>query len=120
MKKNMRSNLIIVDEETLRELISTQVKEAFESTFSQLNFSYTTDLPRVLDIDAACEFVGIKKSYCYKLTSQNKIPHSKRGKILYFDREKLEKWMLENEVPTLEEIAARVDDKLANMGKAQR
>jgi len=55
-------------------------------------------MKRVLNIDEACEFLGYKKSYIYRLTSMGALPYSKpRGKRLYFDRELLEKWMLSNQ-----------------------
>lgn len=58
------------------------------------------DLPqkRVLSFDEACEFLGYKKSYMYKLTSAGIVPFSKpNGKKIFFDREALERWMLSNE-----------------------
>jgi len=51
----------------------------------------------VLNIKEACEYLGYKISYLYKLTSAGIIPHSKpNGKKLYFDKAKLEAWMLSN------------------------
>lgn len=52
---------------------------------------------RILTFDEAVEFTGYKKSYLYKLTSTGIIPHSKpNGKRIFFDREKLEDWLLGN------------------------
>lgn len=52
---------------------------------------------RVLSLEEACAYLGYKKSYVYKLISAGILPHSKpNGKKLYFDREKLESWMLSN------------------------
>ena len=49
---------------------------------------------QLLNIDEACEYINYKKSYVYKLTSQNEIPFIKpRGKFLYFRRSELDKWM---------------------------
>lgn len=64
-------------------------------------------MKRVLNIDEACEFLGYKKSYIYRLTSMGVLPYSKpNGKKLYFDRDKLERWMLSNASETnIEEIA---------------
>lgn len=51
----------------------------------------------VLNIKEACEYLGYKKSYIYKLTSAGIIPHSKpNGKTIFFDKTKLEEWMLSN------------------------
>lgn len=58
----------------------------------------------VLTFSEACRFTGISKTYMYKLTSQNRIPHSKpHGKNIYFSREELEKWLLKNPVKTAEQ-----------------
>lgn len=64
-------------------------------------------MKRVLNIDEACEFLGYKKSYIYRLTSMGVLPFSKpNGKKLYFDRDKLERWMLSNSNETnIEQIA---------------
>jgi excisionase family DNA binding protein len=52
---------------------------------------------RVLTFEQACEYLGYKRSYMYKLTSAGVLPYSKpNGKHIFFDREKLEAWMLSN------------------------
>lgn len=52
---------------------------------------------KVLTFNEACEYIGYKKSYAYKLTSAGILPFSKpNGKNIFFDREKLEAWMLSN------------------------
>jgi len=52
---------------------------------------------RVLNFDEACQYLGYKKSYVYKLTSAGVLPYSKpNGKRIYFDRILLEEWMLSN------------------------
>lgn len=59
-----------------------------------MNFSQN----KVLTFKQACQYLGYAKSYMYKLTSSNIIPCSKpNGKKIFFDREKLEKWMLSRE-----------------------
>lgn len=59
---------------------------------------------RVLNLEEACQLLGYKKSYVYKLTSAGIIPYSKpNGKNLFFCREKLENWMLSNPNNSLEE-----------------
>jgi excisionase family DNA binding protein len=52
---------------------------------------------RVLNFEEGCAYLGYKKSYVYKLISAGKLPYSKpNGKKIYFDRLKLEEWMLSN------------------------
>jgi excisionase family DNA binding protein len=57
-----------------------------------------------LDMDEAVEYTKIKKSYLYRLTSESKIPHYKRGNKLYFDRTELDSWMKQHPVKTEDEI----------------
>jgi len=65
----------------------------------------------VLTLDEAVMFTGLAKSYLYKLTASGKIPHYKPcGKLIYFDRTELEKWMLRNPVKTAEEIEQQAID----------
>lgn len=65
----------------------------------------------VLTFDEAVLFTGLAKSYLYKLTASGKIPHYKpSGKLIYFDRTELEKWMLRNPVKTAEEIEQQAID----------
>lgn len=62
----------------------------------------------VLTIDEAAEYMGLKKSYLYKLTSERRIPHFKpNGKKIYFEREALTSWMMSNPVLTQDELESR-------------
>ena len=55
----------------------------------------------VLTVEETSIYTGLAKSYLYKLTSLRLIPFSKpNGKVIYFSKEKLELWMLQNEHPT--------------------
>lgn len=59
----------------------------------------------VLTSEEAARYLGISKSYLYKLTMQQKIPHYKPlGKMCYFNRHELEAWLQTNRVATDEEI----------------
>ena len=52
---------------------------------------------KVLTFEQGCQYLGYAKSYVYKLTSSGILPYSKpNGKSIFFDREKLEEWMLSN------------------------
>ena len=59
---------------------------------------------KVLSFEQGCQLLGYKKSYVYKLTHSGIIPFSKpNGKRIFFDREKLENWMLSNASSSLRE-----------------
>ena len=71
----------------------------------------------VLTSDEAARYSGISKSYLYKLTMQQKIPHYKpMGKMCYFNREELERWLQSNRVATDEEISQQAQQYCAKKG----
>lgn len=61
-------------------------------------------------IELAIELTGLAKPTIYGLVSERKIPHSKRGKKLYFSRKELLVWLTNGKRKTQDEIA----DEAAN------
>ena len=56
---------------------------------------------KVLNLNEVADYIGFSKSYIYKLTSQNLIPHSKpSGKAVFFNRDEIDKWLLSNNTIT--------------------
>ena len=53
----------------------------------------------------AIELTGLAKPTIYGLVSERKIPHSKRGKKLYFSRFELLEWLTNGKRKTRDEIA---------------
>jgi excisionase family DNA binding protein len=48
-----------------------------------------------LNLIQAAEYLGLRKSYLYKLTSKKLIPHSKpTGKVIFFSKVELDHWAL--------------------------
>lgn len=69
---------------------------------------------RILTLKEVCELTGLSESYIYKLTHQRIIPFSKpMGKKLFFDREKIEAWMMSNPVKTKDEIEAEANEYIS-------
>jgi excisionase family DNA binding protein len=60
----------------------------------------------ILNQEEAAMFLGVQKSYLYKLTCnrQIKFHRSKGGKLLYFKKVDLLKWMLHQEVKTFDQL----------------
>lgn len=59
----------------------------------------------VLTFSEASEYTGMSKSTLYKLTSKRAIPHYKpNGKMVYFERDELDKWLLSNRITPQSEI----------------
>jgi len=53
---------------------------------------------KVLTLEEACDYTGISRSYLYKLTAAGNIPHSKpNGKMIFFDIDRLNQWLLRND-----------------------
>ena len=74
----------------------------------------------VLNFDEACRYTGIGKSYMYKLTSGQKVPHFKPfNKMVYFNRLELENWLQQNPVKTIEQIEAEAATYVAINRKSQ-
>ncbi len=73
------------------------------------NSIYTTK--RVFTFQEACMYIGVSESMLYKLTSAKEIPHYKpRGKMLYFAKEELDEWLLQNYEPTVDDVARMVEE----------
>lgn len=62
----------------------------------------------VLTSDEAAKYMGVSKSYLYKLTMKQQIPHFKpMGKMCYFNRQELEQWLQSNRIATAAEVEQR-------------
>ena len=57
---------------------------------------------KVLTIEEACSYTGYTIGYIYKLTSSQQIPHFKRGKKVFFDKDELIAWMKQNKVQDIQ------------------
>lgn len=87
------------------------------------NYSARPDAPapqKILSLAEFCEYTGLTKQTAYKLTSGQKVPHSKRGKRLYFDKERIDTWLLENRVAPHSEIQGKANDYLSKKGLRRR
>ncbi len=68
-----------------------------------------------LTTDEVAEFTGFSKSTIYKLVQKNKIPYSKpTGKQLFFDREKIEDWLLGSQNKTKRESQREAQKYILN------
>nr|WP_298998298.1 helix-turn-helix domain-containing protein [uncultured Allomuricauda sp.] len=61
----------------------------------------------VLTFEEACEYMGVSRSFLYKLTSRRQISHSKpNGKMIFFEKKKLNLWLLQNNRKSKAELEA--------------
>ena len=80
-------------------------KEEFQKVADLITANTIFSTKEVLTSDEAAKYMGISKSYLYKLTMRQQIPHYKpMGKMCYFNRAELEKWLQSNRVSTSTEI----------------
>lgn len=65
-------------------------------------------------VELAIEITGLAKSTIYSLVSERKIPHSKKGKRLYFSAQELLDWLRSGKRKTVTEITDSVNNQLRN------
>ena len=104
--------LISIPETSIKLMIEEAVSKAINHCLSKENSHFKN----VFNFEEACEYIGISKSHGYKLTSKGLIPYSKRGKRNYFDKDKLDQWLLQNsskDNQTIKEEAQRYLNKMS-------
>lgn len=83
-----------------RKIDEVEKIQAIEGSIEQLKEQMWT-VKEVLTTTEASVYLGVSESYIYKLTSSKLIPHYKpNGKLVYFNRKELCKWVMRNRVQT--------------------
>lgn len=101
--------IIVISEEELAELIQFNLRQLLhEAGFFNLHSQSEED--KVLTIREAANYLHLATQTIYGLTSKHLVPHSKRGKKLYFRQSELKAWMLEDRRKTISEIAKEVEE----------
>ncbi|MDY5563063.1 MAG: helix-turn-helix domain-containing protein [Sodaliphilus sp.] len=73
----------------------------------------------VLTSEEVARYMGVSRSYLYKLTMRREIPHYKpMGKICYFNRHEVEQWLQSNRVATDTELNNQANNYCMKGGKA--
>ena len=83
--------------------ISKAIRNELRNYFEQQEEKERED--EIGGIELALELTGLAKPTIYSLVSTRKIPHSKRGKKLYFSRRELLEWLTTGRRKTQDEIA---------------
>lgn len=95
-----------------------RIENLLESIYSNIGSKKGNIITsKIMDIDQLSSYLGLSKSHIYKLTSTHSIPHSKRGKKLYFEKETINEWILKNKICTQDEIDPQAADYLIKKGK---
>lgn len=90
--------LISIPETTLKNIVEEAVLKAIS------NNQNGPIVEEPMTFKEAMIYLDYSKSHGYKLTSGNAIPHSKRGKHLYFSKSELDQWLLSNKVKTTKQL----------------
>jgi excisionase family DNA binding protein len=94
------TNLTIDD---ISKAIRNEIRNELRSFFNEKEEKERED--EIGGIELALELTGLAKPTIYSLVSTRKIPHSKRGKKLYFSRKELLEWLTTGKRKTKDEIA---------------
>lgn len=71
-------------------------------------------LPYIIHFVLCPVYIGVSDSMLYKLTANKEIPHYKpRGKMIYFAKEELDEWLLQNHEPTADEAMRMATETVA-------
>lgn len=66
---------------------------------------YIVGLKEILNVEELSDYTGFTKSHIYKLVHKSQIPYSKPGgKVLFFERKKIDFWLLQNSFKSTFEI----------------
>lgn len=71
---------------------------------------------KVLSLSETALYMCVSKQYLYTLTAARKIPFYRQGKFIYFRRDELEQYLLQNPVATQNEIESNAF-KILNKSK---
>ena len=86
----------------------TDGKDVLKRIADYITANFISCKKEVLTSDEAARYMGISKSYLYKLTMRQEIPHYKpMGKMCYFNRLELEAWLQANRIATDDEISQK-------------
>ena len=90
--------------EQTKEILRAELKRYFSE--NPIIVKQIAHEPKIVDLDRLLELRPIvgAKSTIYKKASAGTIPHSKRGKKLYFQLEEIDAWLLADKVKTVDEI----------------
>lgn len=102
-----------ITKEELESLVAHQLDLAFKRN----DFGKEQQASKTMTLADFCAHANVSRQTAYKLTSTKKVPHSKRGKRLYFDRDKVDAWLLENKVATQTDLQAKANDYVQRKGR---
>lgn len=89
--------------------------EAIEQLIVQKFDELKTITKPFLTVEELASYLGVKTSYIYKMTHNREIPFYKPGgKMIYFNREEIDEWVLSQRVATADEIRSEARRRIRN------
>ena len=77
------------------------IEQMIEQKFDELKILTKS----FLTVEELASYLNVKTSYIYKMTHNREIPFYKPGgKMIYFNREEIDEWVLSQRVATADEI----------------
>ena len=102
----------VIDNETI--LLKMESQDNRIKVLEHLIF----DAKDVLTLEEAAIFMGISKSSLYKMTHKHELPfYRPNGKLIYFEKSELVKWMRQNRSMSEEEIKETAVQHLSELSK---
>lgn len=95
--------IIVTTPEQLRAIVRNELESFHQSNPTQ---AAPQEAEKVFfNLEEVCAYTKLAPQTVYKKTASAEIPHSKRGKRLFFDKAVIDKWILENRVGGVEQAA---------------
>ena len=67
---------------------------------------------QIMSFEQFCEYASISKSHGYKLTHSLSIPfYRPMGKMIYFEKAEVDKWLRRNRVKSIQEIQEEAEQR---------
>ncbi len=89
-----------ISEKEFKEFLKDALKEILTDQLGAIK----QQLPDILSVQEAAEFLKLKITTLYEKTSRKLIPHFKKGNKLYFHLSELQQWIQQGKVKTHYEI----------------
>ena len=103
-----------------REIVKETVKETVVQVLKDQKQIEAPQARKTMNVDEVAAFIGLSKSTIYIKTMRGLIPHSKSSKRVWFDRNEIEAWLLENKQITTSEAEKQADKYLAQKASRQK
>jgi hypothetical protein len=94
------SFLTSLNEEEFKLFLKQALSEIIGEGFNQSK----PNIPDILDVKQAADFLRLKITTLYEKTSLKIIPHFKKGNKLYFNKQELQVWVQAGKVKTNDEL----------------